>query len=112
MIENTNMVCKLIKSPAYVSTWKPTMPTTERKNTYTLYNQYAPLMNRVVITTDGKTAEISVMNYMNSVYYEHLNLANKRDANRFVRINNIVFMKNMIAMQKHIQTHFTDTPHR
>ena len=104
MIENTSDVYKLIKSPTYVAKWEPVMPTIERKNTYTLYNQYAPLSNRVVITTDGKTAEINVTNYMNSVYYEHFRLANKREAHRFARISDIVFMKNMVAMVQHVNS--------
>lgn len=104
MIENSNDIYKLLKSSAYVAKWEPVMPTIERKNTHALYNQYAPLSNRIVITTDGQTAEISVTNYMNSVYYEHFRLTNKRDAHRFARISNIVFMKNMVAMVQHVNS--------
>ena len=104
MLQNLNDVYELIKSSTYVAKWKPVMPTTERKNTYALYNQYDPLNNRVIITTNGQIAEISVTNHMNSVYYEHFRLTNKRDAHRFARISDIVFMKNMVAMVQHVNS--------
>ena len=104
MLQNLNDVYELIKSSAYVAKWKPVMPTTKRKDTYILYNQYTPLSNRVVIATNGQTAEIHVTNYMNSLYYEHFRLTNKRDAHRFARISDIVFMKNMVAMVQHVNS--------
>lgn len=104
MIKNTNNIDKLIKSPLYAAQYNSWGHGTI---SYVLYNATAP-HERIHVYKDKKYLDIYKFNNMNSEYFEQVSLGTKRGK----QLHDILFSKHIAAMLEHIQTHFTDTPHR
>ena len=103
MIQNTNDIYKLIKSPMYLAEYRA--PTAE-KNLYLSYNLFHKISpyERIHIAIYDKYMEIYKYSHMNSEYYEYVRTTNKRGQKTLQRFKDILFAKNIAAMVNYVNS--------
>lgn len=99
MVQDTNDIYKLIKSPLYVAqynSWDGTQVS------YILYNTIAPQERITVHYVDDKYMDIYKFNNMNSEYYERISRENKQGK----KIAETLFTKREVAMLEFLEERF------
>lgn len=103
MIQNTNDIYKLIKSPAYSAVYKPVEPTISNHTTYDLFNVVMP-SDRICIDIYDTYMEIYKSKNMNTEYYEHISTTNQRGRKTLERFKELLLNKNLAAMVQYVNS--------
>ena len=108
MIQNTNDIYNLIKSPSYVAKYNSW---DNGPVSYHLFNKVAPYERISVFYIDDKYMDIYKFNHMNSEYYERVSRKNKDGK----KIREMLFAKRTAAMVKFLEEYSESSnrfPHR